>query len=516
KLKPSSWTRISSLSQQSTQLLRAKKFKKVNLLKNPFSDSNSTSNRSPFSTDRSGALQRNPFSDSRALLNKTPSRYIDDYDEDDGEEDEERMVQSRRDALAALDPKNKASRTAEFKSLKAHSPSPPASNAPGTVWKQNILSNTEDQRIPPSLPPLPSVPPRHERVQTFETTQEDHIALSAVHTPQQSLHRGNNGQNNYRSNTPSTPGSQKDVSVVPEIAISLATPSPKKHHRRGSSITTSSSSGSIDPSLLSSTFIPSPLSTSLSLNLQDEPAFDEWGLPIVGETKPNVNRTTALYKNFFHRITSSSVFNKQNGNGDDEELEDHIGAEIDRDPGTFVPKASVWSLKRSTFGTPMQQGNQQQRCQDSRKRKTGRRRVVDSNPWDSGDDMLIQDPDCVDDNLVPNHLGQEDQSLKGQVGGRKRSEDGSDSLVEREHVGRSKSLLNRGGDEDWMMHPRTAAIHGTFHRVRYEAVPVPNKPLRPMSLNSDYTTFSLASPPAPRQSSSSLSRGDHLTLLFTE
>ncbi|KAF9110153.1 hypothetical protein BGX27_006718 [Mortierella sp. AM989] len=473
---------------------KTKKFKKVNLLRNPFSDSNGAMSRSPFATEaRSGAHHKNPFSDSHSLLSKISNSYGDDRDDDDDEEDEEdeeRMVRARRDALAALDPKNKASRTAEFKSLRVHLPS--------KSLEQDIPDNTEyrlqeaqSQRVPSSSPPQP-LPLLRERTQMFGTTQEDQI-MSTVQIPPQSFQLEYHEQSNNKYNVPSTPGFRKDASVVPEIAISLATPSPRKHHHRGSSIATTSSKNS---SLL---FLSSPLSPI------EEPGLDEWGLPI-GDIKPKVNRTTALYKNLFHRITSSSVANGLSGK-DEEEIEDHIGAEIDRDPASFVPKTLTWSLKRSTFGTPMQQGNQQQRRQDSRssRKKNGSRKYgSNSRPWDSGDDILLQDPDYMDDQVTPNYLGQADQSLKGRVGVRRSSDDEGDSLVGREQNSTSRSLLNRGGNEDWMVHPRTAAIRGTFHRVRDEVVPVPNKPIRPMSLNSYYTTTSFASLPAPRSDISSL------------
>ncbi|KAF9209818.1 hypothetical protein BGZ49_000539 [Haplosporangium sp. Z 27] len=443
---------------------KPKKFKKVNLLKNPFSDSSSTFNHLPLGPEsRNGLNQKDPFSDSCALLSSIIPKHSHDYDDDDddGEEDEERMVQSRRDALAALDPKSKDYRTAEFKSLKVHSPSTQTSITQSTFWKQpssdmegNLPEEDHQQASLPQIPP--PLPQPHERVHTFDYSTS---LLTTTNTPPQSFQGKDTAS-----------GPQNDDPLIPEIAIRLATPSPKNQRPQESS----------------------PISEKST-------------------SKPYLS----TYKNFFQRITSSSVNGgEKDGLSSVEGLEDHIGAEIDRDPAALVPKPSTWSLRRDTFGTPMQQGNRHQRRQESRSQKQRSNRK-EPNPWDSGDDMLTKDPDCADDHSVPNRLGQEDQSLKGRVGGGRGSDDTGDSVIERQHSRMPISFLSKGSDENLMIHPRTAAINGTFHRVQDETVPVPSKPARPISMNSSYANMSLASPPSPIQGSSTkngiiLSRGESL------
>ncbi|KAG0260485.1 hypothetical protein BGZ95_004442, partial [Linnemannia exigua] len=336
------------------------------------------------------------------------------------------------------------------------------------------------------------------------------------------------------------PHQNDNTAVVPEISISLATPSPppsvsssgKRHHRRGSSL------ANANPALLTATFTPSPLSVLSPLDEE----FDR----IEATKKDKSNRSTAIYTNLFQRITSFGSLSG-GGKGAEDEVVDHIGAEMKKDPSVPIskPTSTSWSLKRNTFGTlggasssnlsdtsfsqqySSRFGLLGKKKKGSKKsRKHGVAAVMDSlDPWDSCDDMLLQGTD--DEELYDNDANVSslsDQFLKGRMGGRRRSSDDATTVGESE-----QGVIPRmgkgamAGMEDWMMHPRTAAIRGTFHKVRRDAVPVPpafastatcentknqeQSKARPISSAAEYTTISLASPPMTVYSSQALGGG---------
>ncbi|KAI8352012.1 hypothetical protein B0O80DRAFT_455264 [Mortierella sp. GBAus27b] len=122
--------------------------------------------------------------------------------------------------------------------------------------------------------------------------------------------------------------------------------------------------------------------------------------------------------------------------------------------------------------------------------------------------MLIHDEDA-DELDSPVSPSQPDTSLKGMVGGRRRSEDADATLVAK-NLG-TRSPFGRHEAEDWMMHPRTAAIRGTSHRVQNDAVAVPEKLPRPRSLGDEFITISLESPPHSSTTASESGNGATLS-----
>ncbi|KAG0367681.1 hypothetical protein BGX24_003135 [Mortierella sp. AD032] len=471
----------------------------------------------------------------------------DDGGDEYGEEDEESVVRARREALAALDPYNANAHKEHFKSLKA------------PKQKQQQRLEREDNAIDDDvvLTLLPSSPPGKKSTMTSNNIENpESLSTSAtVSTPPTSrtLHQKRDSLRSSLYSTPKTQIIQRPLSrdmnrhhnqydstttVVPEISISLATPSPppsisssgKHHHRRGSSL------ANANPALLTTTFTPSPLSVLSPLDEE----FDR----IEATKKDKSNRSTAIYTNLFQRITSFGSLGGS-GKGAEDEVVDHIGAEMKKDSSasTFKPISTSWSLKRNTFGTSdgaslsnlsdtssiQQQTSRfsllgKKKKKGSKKsRKHGVATVMDS--WDSCDDMLLQgtdDEELYDDG--GNGSSPLDQFLKGRMGGRRRSSDGATTTVESE-----QGVIPRmgkgamAGMEDWMMHPRTAAIRGTFHKVRRDAVPVPpafastatsentkSQELGkacPVLSAAEYTTISLVSPPLNVYSSQALGGG---------
>ncbi|KAG0039454.1 hypothetical protein BGZ82_008192 [Podila clonocystis] len=509
-----------------------KKSKRILLLKNLFSDSQSSTipkeehkaqhnyffqSSQPGSPSGVGLLNKNPFSDSRMLPNGSPGGFggigdVDEEQDDDDEEDENRTVQARRDALTALDPYSHESINAEFKSLK--------------VPVQPVSETTEEEAI------TDEVHMDKDMDEIIDLYAEDKIAqdtaVPEVCTPRSSF---NNRSADDRNSTNSTPrvlalnGEQ-----VPDIAISFATPSPPSkpaHHRRGSSIAR-------NVGLLSATFTPSPLSLTPEDPSQVDKSESDGISPLEFIKGPN-KRSSAVYKPFFSRITgpSSTVSTAgSTGNLDqgkaNEETEDHIGVEINKSEGS--------GPRRDTFGAPqprftVQQGQStlQQQCAQvprplvpkrpstkSRSRKQGGRRG-NLDPWDSCDDMLIQATDDEDDHFFGSGVSSE---LKGKIGGRRSSDDqaadgtGSSS----DQSGLLGSLFGRGVVDDWVVHPRTAAIRGTNSKV-HDTIPVPKnnshqaKSPCPLS-SSDYTTISLTSPPMTNRGGAILSRAGSLDSSF--
>ncbi|KAF9118135.1 hypothetical protein BGX30_004808 [Mortierella sp. GBA39] len=476
----------------------------------------------------------NPFSDIHANLFDRHSGG-EENDEGDEDEDEERVVRARREALAALDPYNANVHKEHFKSLKVP-------KQQEDILEQTVLSSPAESLA---------------QTKDFEEP-EGSMAMIVVNTPPTSRRQQQHQQQRDSSSIYSTPKAQiqhrplsisratnnssyKDI--VPEISISLATPSPppsstsKRHHRRGSSL------NNANPALLTTTFTPSPLS-SISPPLDEE--FDM----LEANKKDKTNRSTAIYTNFFQRITSFGSLGGKAIVGEEEVVVDHISAEMKKDPTAPAskPLSTSWSLKRNTFGTSsgthfssslsdpsiQQQSSQVSRfsikgkksnkggARGSKKsRKHGVAAMMDSlDPWDSCDDMLLQGTDDEEDgsSLSATHG---DQFLKGRMGGRRSSSDDATTRVETEQGVIPR--LGKGamaGMDDWMMHPRTAAIRGgggSFHKVRHDdTVPVPvpltvSASVRPVSSSAtEFTTISLASPPMTVYSTQALGGGTSL------
>ncbi|KAG0362275.1 hypothetical protein BG005_006261 [Podila minutissima] len=517
-----------------------KKAKRLLLLKNPFSYSESSttpkkehkaqhnyffSSSQPGSPSAVGLLNKNPFSNNRVLPNGSLEGFggignDGEEDNDDEEEDEERTVQARRDALVALDPYSHESKNAEFKSLKV-----PVQPVPVTTVEEVAMA--DQVPMEQASDEIPDFYAQDKNAQNF--------AVPEVCTPRSSFDIRNIGDRNNINSTPRMVALNGEH--VPDIAISFATPSPPSkpaHHRRGSSIVRNAG-------LLSATFIPSPLSlTSEEPSLGDDSESD--GISPLEIIKGPSKRSSAVYKPFFSRITgpsgtvltAGSTGNVEQGEGN-EEIEDHIGVEINKSGGP--------GWRRNTFSAPqprftVQQGQvtpeqQEQREQDaqvprplapkrpstnSRNRKQGGRRG-NLDPWDSCDDMLIQATDDEDDHL----FGSGDSSeLKGKIGGRQTSDDQAvdDSGSTSDHSSLLGGLFGRGVVDDWIVHPRTAAIRGTYNKV-HDAIPVPKnsshqaESARPLSSSSDYTTISLTSPPMANRGGASLSRAGSLDSSFS-
>jgi hypothetical protein len=487
----------------------------------------------------------NPFSDSRAYLFGTGSDHDED-DGDDGEEDEESVVWARREALAALDPYNVNAYKEHFKSLKV----PKQQESQEDLLQQSVLPSSLSQEISTqpkafeepdgSLPIIAaSTPPTSRRQQ--QQLQRESFRSSIYSTPKAQIQRRPISRDMTRISNNSK---NRQEDILPEISISLATPSPpptsspssnKRHHRRGSSLV------SANPALLTTTFTPSPLSISSPLDEE----FDR--LEANKNKKDKSNRSTTIYTTLFQRISSFGSFSAGKATANDEELVDHIGAEMKKDLTitSSKPVSTSWSLKRNTFGaspggvssssslsdlTIQRQSIQASRFgilgrrsnkgsrSNKKSRKHGVAAVMGSlDPWDSCDDMLLQgtdDEDLYDDDgrsSLP--ADRRDQFLKGRMGGRRRSSDDTTTRVETDRGVIPR--LGKGamaGVEDWMIHPRTAAIHGTVHKVRHDdAVPVPvsafqhqSEALPVSSFPAEYITISLASPPMTVYSSQAL------------
>lgn len=475
----------------------------------------------------------NSFSDIRAnLFDRHSEREENEEGDDDDDEDEESVVRARREALAALDPYNANAHREHFKSLK--NPKQQQDILEQAVLSSPAESSTQakDSEEPEGseVMVVPSTPPTSRRQQQ----QRDSFRSSIYSTPKAQIQQRPFSLSRDMTHTTYN-SAQKDI--VPEISISLATPSPppsisssKRHHRRGSSLVNA------NPALLTTTFTPSPLS-SISSPLDEE--FDR----LEANKKNKTNRSTAIYTNLFQRITS---FGSLGGRATEEEVVDHIGAEMKKDTAAPAskPVSTSWSLKRNTFGTSsgtdssagLSGSSPHQSSQASRfsimgkksnkasrgakkSRKHGVAAVMDSlDPWDSCDDMLLQGTDDEDDGSSLSAT-QGDQFLKGRMGGRRRSSDDATTRVETEQGVIPR--LGKGamaGVEDWMMHPRTAAIRGrgSFHKVRHDdAVPVPvpvpdPSSARPVSSTAaEYTTISLASPPMTVYSTQALGGGNN-------
>ncbi|KAF9216793.1 hypothetical protein BGZ59_008059 [Podila verticillata] len=512
-----------------------KKTKRVLLLRNPFSDSESSTTRKheqkkqhnfffpssePGSPSAFGLLKTNPMSDNRALFNYSIEGFGgigngDEEDDNDDEEDEERTVQARRDALVALDPYSHESINAEFKSLKV-----PVQPTEETAEEEEPLTHLEPMGLDSD-----------EILDQYAQDKFTQAIVSEACTPRSSFNHKSVSNNNSINSTPRMVALNGEH--VPEIAIFFATPSPPSkpaHHRRGSSIARNAG-------LLSATFSPSPLSfTSEEPSLVHDSESD--GISPLGFIKGPSKRSSAIYRPFFSRITGPSVTNISTAGSIDNvdlgernnHIEDHIGVEINKceDPGS----------KRKTFGasvqprftvqqgqfTPQQQEQKNQarvprplvpkRPSTKWRKQSDRRGNID--PWDSCDDMLIQATDDEDDHFFGSGISSD---LKGKIGGRRRSNDEYDDDTATADSSLLGGRFGRGVVDDWIVHPRTAAIRSTYNNV-HDTIPVPKnsgqqaKPPRPLSSSSDYTTISLASPPMTNRGATGLSRTGSLDSSF--
>ncbi|KAG0343350.1 hypothetical protein BG004_005384, partial [Podila humilis] len=459
-------------------------------------------------------------------------------EDDDDEEDEGRTLQARRDALAALDPYSYESMRAEFKSLKV--PSESVSKVPG------VESSTEKQHIKNYHGSL-----QHEldTNATWDVEDKTHIQQSSIEfsTPRSSI-ANKNGFLRVNAQMAASPESEENC--VPDIAISIATPSPpsskSRHHRRGSSIARNAG-------LLSATYTPSPLSLGHQGSSQLEDSED---IPSDALFCDGSKRSSTVYKPYFSRITGNNgriVSNHSNTAVDTGAV--HVTDEIEDHIGVVMNENSDSSVRRNTFGAPipprftLQQGQtlSEQRADDLTvnvehslvstrsptipkkttvqhrfRRQASKRSNLD--PWDSCEEMLIQATDDEDDG---GFFGPLDE-LNGKVGGRRRNDVpamGND--VPSADGSRSDGIrFGRGVVDEWAVHPRRAAIRRTYNKI-HDPIPTPpksnhdddaNKSFqaamspRPLSSVSDYTTISLSSPPMMKRTSGAtgLSRGGSL------
>ncbi|GJJ67822.1 hypothetical protein EMPS_00168 [Entomortierella parvispora] len=487
---------------------KQKKSKKVRLLRNPFIEPIAHTHH-----EFNNGGWNNPFLDSNGLV--LPREVTQDVEEgdDEDEQDEERTVQARREALAALDPKNKsASLQAEFRPLRAHIPIHEAATSPEQSPAQDRDPFSDDMQLSATAaaeasPVMTETP----LSSTFVSHPRPH-PMGHNRKPSTSSVRSHN-----RTSSVSTSGNSllSTPKRVPDIAICQATPSPPpsirsgRHHHRGLS---SASIVQQNSTLLSTNYTPSPLS------LWSDDADKDAGLSV--STKASSNRSTVIYKNTFQRVgsasttfSSESLGSRTGDQGQDEGIPDHIGAQI----GTRVSLTLLdTNEKRNTFGQRLYSS----KWSGSQKKSKGDHGLLSNiDPWDFCDDMLGLHgfDDDSDDKVTGGRTGllfggnneNGPSPLKGKVGGRRRSsDDQTGEIVQRfGKLGRigalasgAISMASHPSDvEDWIMHPRTAAIRGTFHKV-HDVVPVPIKSPRPLSSSSDYTTISLASPPAHRYS----------------
>ncbi|KAF9950605.1 hypothetical protein BGZ70_001296 [Mortierella alpina] len=500
-----------------------KKSKKMRLLRNPFSDTGSLG----ASSTSSPSSFRNPFCDSFALIHTygdVRSSETNGDEDGDEEEDEARIMHARRQALVALDPTNKDSWKAEFKSLKEYS-----------LKKMNLeqqrRQDLESQQKLQQSRKRVIMESSHEPLEVLDEPQsdqdheekEDQVVPEAI--PSVSLRRPQESSDPYdthnrhsRQSLFSTPKAPKRPDAdVPEISISLATPpsssssssTPNDPHEPSCSVVA-------DPSLLSTTYTPSPLSLSAL-----DPLDASWQQNLSPEkAKAKERRTTVVYKSLLKRVSPSTpAIVRPVLLGASSTVEDSgvnpLGAPFEGE-GTIAARPlapSSWSLNRNTFGAfskldprhplrdeqdPQLQSQPTTKAKSKRKSRLFRkqrssRHALD--PCDSSDDMLIQvtDDDDGTDSETPFSGGRE-SFLKGRMGVRRTSIGARTETDQGGIVSRSLEKGSGGVVEDWIVHPRTAAIRGTFHRV-HEAVPVPGKDSRPSSLGPEFLTISLASPP---------------------
>ncbi|KAF9571404.1 hypothetical protein EC968_000619 [Mortierella alpina] len=537
-----------------------KKSKKMRLLRNPFSDTDFFGSSAP-------SAFRNPFCDSFALIHTYGDARSSETDGDeDGEEDEARIMHARRQALVALDPTNRDSWKAEFKSLKEYSLKKMSLEQQRRQELELLQQKQQQQQqsrkmietSPEPLEVLDEPPP--------DQSHEDDQVVPDATPPSSSLKRLQESSDSYdpynrdsRHSLFSTPRTSKIPEAdVPEISISLATPPPTTTSSSSSSTQNHSqepsSSTAADPSLLSTTYTPSPLSSS-SL----DPLDASWQQNLAPEkAKAKERRTTVVYRSLLQRVSPSAPAIVRpivlGASAVEDSDGDPLGAQqIEGEGTTITPKpfvSSSWSLNRNTFGAfskldqrhqndhhqhqHQHQHDEQDKPQQPAKQKLKRgsqlfrkqrssRHALD--PWDSSDDMLIQvtDDDDGNESETPFSNGGRESFLKGRIGVSRTSVVGARADTDHGTSSAFRSTEKKGSvsvEDDWIVHPRTAAIKGTFHRVQEEVVPVPSKKdSRPSSLGPEFLTISLSSPPrqAPKQqtfedssSSSSLTRAQSI------
>ncbi|KAF9920898.1 hypothetical protein FBU30_009133 [Linnemannia zychae] len=531
-------------------------------IQSPIVETASTAASSLTAAEFSAAMQSwpssfsyNPFSDSHAILfDRQPHTSNEDCEDDDDEEDEESVIRARREALAALDPYNVNAHKEHFKSLKTpkvpsplsqvqqpHQPSQPDkadqfdmhATPPSSLASQEPSTTLNPQEPEESLTLMTISTPPSSRLQQHQCSS---LQLGVYSTPKAQI---------QRPISHGMPLATQQDDTIPEISISLATPSPpsssKRRHRRDSSLVHNA-----NPALLTTTSSPSLLST-VSL-------LDEEFARLEATKKGRSNRTTTVYTNLFQRITSfgssSGRVNVTGGDKDEKkkmenDIMDHISTDIrkDSDVQKSKPASTSWSLKRNTFGatlsnndvkqpnlsdSTLHSSNQTSRFgilsnKRSKNKKSSRKQGIVSamsprDPWDSfDDDILLQGTDDENQSYDYSTHGRstlhKDLLLKGRIGGRRSSDD---TTIVGESDQAIVPRLGKGGIvglDGWVVHPRTAAFQGTLQKDRYDAVPVPTPPSqnnnpRPASLpTTEYTTISLASPPMTIYSTKAIEGG---------
>ncbi|KAF9912868.1 hypothetical protein BX616_010214 [Lobosporangium transversale] len=509
----------------------AKTNKKVDLLWHPFSipfnaDKNNTdfsssngnnsstiSNQYPTTAATTGF--RNQFTDNarRLLLGiKINTNNQNDTDgddnDDDSDDDEARVIQARRDALAALDPKNKNAKTAEFKSFKVMSSSSyiqsnalssAAINRTNTLTakqqeqqqrRQPLKSEESIEQCQPSIsdseqPPLASFLP-HSNI-NFEPYCPLAISPSSPSSVRSSFsHQARSIAYNSDGtlSTPNTRASQnpRGRDLVPEIPITFATPSPHLASSHQHTPSNAALCSSISPSFIA---VSSLLNRTTTEDDQDV-GTDDCGLSSAGTTKASGTcQSTRTYRDQSHRV--GPLFNQSNdqqGRSVNEikqggELEDYISAQVQEKTGITNSITPVWPLNRNTFGTTQKQHGQRGQRDQNQEAQTYHKRDISMNGldrWGAASDIPMHDsPISLQNKRNSSGLGvPESQPLKSVVSRKKRSRDGASESVDA---------------EDWTVHSRTVAIHDTV-----ETIPVSSKSLKLIPLDEEYATISLTSP----------------------
>ncbi|KAG0255391.1 hypothetical protein BG011_005163 [Mortierella polycephala] len=416
-------------------------------------------------------LVRNPFTNTRQTSDRIEDTASGNEDDDEDDDDEERVIRARRDTLVALDPNNKDSRNAKFKYLSAK------------AQRMRAQTNAfEQQQRQASTQLQYQLYAQEEHGQHCRALLDQQTVLSD-HV-QGMTERQDDANDRSGNNLLCAPKSKKIDELVPEIYISLPTPSPptsKQKNRHESSL------GNTNPLLLSTTFTPSPLSLSSRDPLEDSAL----NIPL-GRTRARSNRSSNVYKSLFQRFTGSPAPPELDAN----EITDQSPSVVEANQPIVQPSSTSWPLNRNTFGAPIKsaladRGHQSRSTgwRPSRTPRVGRTEKHD--PWDSCDDMLMETTD--DENVDnPTSCWREESQLKGRIGvGERRlcddmaSEDIQSSVIPR---------LGRGALDGWIAQPRAAAIWGTANKID-DAVPVPKQQPRPQSLPSDHTVIDLMPSP---------------------
>ncbi|KAF9191830.1 hypothetical protein BGZ50_009049 [Haplosporangium sp. Z 11] len=428
-------------------------------------------------------LVRNPFTNTRQTSDRiedTTSGNEDDGEDDEDEEDEERVIRARRDTLVALDPNNKNSRNAEFKYLSVK------------AQRMRTRTNAFEQQRQESTQLECQIYAQEELGQHYHTLLDQQIALpdhvrGVTETDWEGCptsERQDDVNDHSGNSLLCTPKSKKIDELVPEISISFPTPSPptsKRKNRRESSL------GDTNPALLSATFTPSPLSSSI-LDPSEDPTLD---IP-PSKAKSRSIRSSTIYKSLFQRLTGSPAPRELYTN----DITHQNPPVVEANQPIVQSSSTSWPLNRNTFGSSVKsaladRGHQAKSTgwRSSRTPRVGRTGKHD--PWDSCDDILMETTD--DENVNKStSCWREESQLKGRmgVGERRRCDDTASEDIQSNVIPR----LGRGALDGWLAQPRAAVIWGTANKIN-DAVPVPKQQSRPQSLPSGHTVIDLMSSP---------------------